>query len=94
VLEEAGLDWVHERAASLAASLAAQLADRGLAVLPRGRSTLVSWKHEDPAGEVERLGSEGFVVRQIPAFGIVRASVGAWSSEEELERLVATVAPG
>jgi L-cysteine/cystine lyase len=94
VLEEAGLDWVHERAASLAASLAAQLADRGLEVLPRGRSTLVSWRHEDPAAEVERLGAEGFVVRQIPAFGIVRASVGAWSSEEELERLVATVAPG
>jgi hypothetical protein len=42
---------------------------------------------------VERLASEGFVVRQIPAFGVIRASVGAWSSEEELERLVATAAP-
>jgi len=27
----------------------------------------------------------------VPAFGIVRASVGAWSSEEELERLVSLV---
>jgi L-cysteine/cystine lyase len=93
VLEEAGLDWVHERAASLAASLADRLAERGLDVLPRGRSTLVSWRHDDPEAEVARLAGEGFIVRQIPAFGIVRASVGAWSSEDELDRLVEVVAP-
>jgi selenocysteine lyase/cysteine desulfurase len=62
-------------------------------VLPRGRSTLVSWNHSDPEAEVNRLGSEGFVVRQIPAFGVVRASVGAWSSEEEVDRLARTAAP-
>ena len=28
------------------------------------------------------------IVRSIPAFGLVRASVGAWTSEEELDRLV------
>ena len=33
------------------------------------------------------------VVRSIPAFGLVRASVGAWTSEDELERLVDLVAP-
>jgi L-cysteine/cystine lyase len=93
VLGEPGLDWVHERAATLAASLAASLAERGLEVLPRGRSTLVSWEVADPEAEVERLRGEGFVVRQIPAFGVVRASVGAWSSEDELESLVATSAP-
>jgi L-cysteine/cystine lyase len=93
VLEEAGLDWIHDRAATLAASLAEGLAERGLEVLPRGRSTLVSWKHPDPESEVARLAEAGFIVRQIPAFGVVRASVGAWSSEEELERLVATAAP-
>jgi L-cysteine/cystine lyase len=93
VLEEAGLDWVHERAATLAARLADRLAERGFDVLPRGRSTLVSWRASDPETEVARLASEGFVVRQIPAFGVVRASVGAWSSEEELERLVETAAP-
>jgi L-cysteine/cystine lyase len=93
VLEEAGLDWVHDRAATLAASLAEKLESRGVKVLPRGRSTLVSWKHSDPEAEVNRLGSEGFVVRQIPAFGVVRASVGAWSSEEEVDRLARTAAP-
>jgi L-cysteine/cystine lyase len=87
VLGEAGWDWVHERAASLAESLAQQLAERGLEVAPRGRSTLVSWKAEDPQAEVERLAAGGFVVRSIPGAGLIRASVGAWSAEEELEEL-------
>jgi L-cysteine/cystine lyase len=92
VFEQAGWDWVHDRAATLAASLAEQLAARGLEVGPRGRSTLVSWKAPDPQAEVERLDEAGFVVRSIPAFGLVRASVGAWSSEDELESLAAAAA--
>ena len=87
VLEEAGWDWVHERAATLAQSLAERLAELGLEVRDRGRSTLVSWGAEDPQQEVARLGGAGFVVRNIPAFDVVRVSVGAWSSEEELEAL-------
>jgi selenocysteine lyase/cysteine desulfurase len=42
---------------------------------------------------VERLAAEGVVVRSINEFGLVRASVGAWTAEEELERLIALVAP-
>jgi L-cysteine/cystine lyase len=92
VFEGAGWDWVHDRAATLAAGLADRLTERGLTVRPRGRSTLVSWRTEDAQAEVERLAGEGVIVRSIPAFGVVRASVGAWSSEEELERLVELVA--
>ncbi len=92
VFAQAGWEWVHERAATLAASLADKLAERGFEVGPRGRSTLVSWKVADPKAEVERLASEGIIVRSIPAFGLVRASVGAWSSEEEVERLLAAAA--
>lgn len=92
VFAEAGWDWVHERAAALAASLAEQLTERGLEVGPRGRSTLVSWKTADADDEVARLAGEGIIVRSIPAFDMIRASVGAWSSEEDLERLVALVA--
>jgi L-cysteine/cystine lyase len=88
VFEAAGWPWVHERAASLAASVAERLAERGLDVAPRGRSTLVSWRAHDPEAEVARLAAAGIVVRSIPAFGLVRASVGAWSSEAELEELV------
>jgi L-cysteine/cystine lyase len=92
VLGDAGWDWVHERAATLAARLADDLRARGLEVGPRDRSTLVSWKAEDPAAEVERLAANSVVVRSIPAFSLVRASVGAWSSEAELDRLVELVA--
>jgi selenocysteine lyase/cysteine desulfurase len=89
VLAEAGWDWVHDRAATLAASLAEQLAERGLTVAERGRTTLVSWEAEDPDADVARLSELGIVVRSIPSHSLVRASVGAWNSEEELERLVA-----
>ena len=88
VLGEAGWDWVHERAASLAEHLATRLRGRGIEVAPRGRSTLVSWHDEDAPASVERLAAEGLVVRSIPGWGLVRASLGAWSSEEEVERLV------
>ncbi|HET8978216.1 MAG TPA: aminotransferase class V-fold PLP-dependent enzyme [Solirubrobacteraceae bacterium] len=87
VLEDAGLDWVHRRAADLAAGLAQQLADRGLEVGPRGRSTLVSWRADDVDAEVSRLADAGFVVRSIPSHSLIRASVGAWSSEDELAAL-------
>jgi len=93
VFEAAGWGWVYDRAASLAAGLADRLSERGLSVRPRGRSTLVSWEAADADEEAARLAGEGVVVRSIPAFGLVRVSVGAWSSEEELERLVALVAP-
>jgi L-cysteine/cystine lyase len=92
VFARAGWEWVHERAATLAAALAQRVAERGLEVQPRGRSTLVSWRAEDAQADVERLGQEGIVVRSVPEFGLVRASVGAWSSEEELERLAAAAA--
>ncbi len=87
VLEAAGWEWVYARAAGLAAGLAEQLAANGLQVGPRGRSTLVSWAAEDAEADVARLAGEGFVVRSIPTHGLVRVSVGAWSSEDELARL-------
>lgn len=89
VLREAGWAWVHERAATLAEQLADLLAGRGLEVAPRGRSTLVSWQVEDPEVEVARLAQAGIVIRSIPQSGLVRASIGAWSSEDEIERLAA-----
>jgi L-cysteine/cystine lyase len=94
VLESAGWEWVHTRAAVLAAHLAEALAAKGLEVAPRGRSTLVSWGAQDAEAEVARLAEEGLVVRSIPTHGLVRASIGAWSSEEELARLVELAPPG
>ena len=92
LLEEAGWSWVHDRAASMAEWLAGRLVELGLEIRARGRTTLVSWRAEDPEAEVERLGAAGFVVRQVPGWGVIRASVGAWSSEDELEELAQTAA--
>lgn len=94
VLEDAGWEWIHERAAMLAAAVADELNELGLEVGPRGRSTLVAWKPraDDLDAQVVRLAEAGFVVRSIPSHGLIRASVGAWSSEAELAGLAAEAA--
>jgi L-cysteine/cystine lyase len=93
LLAEAGWDWVHDRGATLAAQLAELLAERGHEVQPRGRSTLVSWRDDDCEPTAERLRDNGVLVRFIPGRGLVRASVGAWNDESDLERLVGLVGP-
>jgi selenocysteine lyase/cysteine desulfurase len=90
---EAGWDWVQDRAATLAAQLAEMLAERGHDVQPRGRSTLLSWSDDDCEATAARLHENGVLVRFIPGRGLVRASVGAWNDESDLERLVELVAP-
>ena len=92
VLEGEGIAEVCERAVSLAAALADRLAERGVAVAPRGRSTLVSWESQDNEAEAAWLLEEGMLVRHLPGTRYVRASVGAWSSEEEVERLASLAA--
>jgi selenocysteine lyase/cysteine desulfurase len=94
LLADTGWEWIHERAAASASWLAHRLRELGLEVAPRGPSTLVSWRAEDPQAEVERLAAERVVVRSIPGAGLVRASVGAWSSEQELEQLAQLAARG
>ena len=37
---------------------------------------------------VERLAAAGVIVRDLPGTGLVRASVGWWTSDDDLERLV------
>ncbi len=87
VLAGAGWAWVHDRAAAGAGQLAELLRARGHLVAPRGRSTLVSWSAEDADAEVTRLASHGVIVRSIPSARLVRASVGAWTSDAEIARL-------
>jgi L-cysteine/cystine lyase len=88
LFQEAGLDWVHERGTALAERLAGALRERGLEVSPRDRTTLVSWHSDDPERDVARLADTGVVVRQLPGRGLVRASVGAWSNDDDLDRLL------
>jgi selenocysteine lyase/cysteine desulfurase len=88
LLESAGWSAVHERARKLAARLAELLSDRGIDLAPRGSSTLVSFASADPEGERARLAEGGVVLRNIPGRPWLRASVGAWNDESDLERLL------
>ena len=87
VFEEAGFGEVHERAADLAERFAELLVQRGIAVAPRGLSTLVSFEVPDPEAFAQRAAEEGIVIRHLPGRPWARASVGAWNTLEELERL-------
>jgi selenocysteine lyase/cysteine desulfurase len=89
VLTESDLSWVTERGPRLAAKLAERLAAQGVTVARRGDSTLVSWQVPDPENVVTRLATHDVVVRSVVQRGLVRASVGAWNSEDDLERLLA-----
>jgi L-cysteine/cystine lyase len=95
VFEAAGWEWVHARAAFMATTLAEGLAERGLEVAARGASTLVAWKPRagvEVDAEVARLRELGILVRSIPSHGLVRASCGAWTIEEDVTALVAAAA--
>ena len=94
VLADAGWGWIHQRSADLAETLAGRLTEHGLTVAPRGRSTLVSWvpPRADVDAEVARLAELGLLVRSIPSAGLIRASIGGWTSESEVERLIAAAA--
>lgn len=92
VLESAGWDAVHARARTLAARLVEMLAERGREPAPRGPSTLVSFPSADAVAEREALAEQGIVVRDIPNRPWLRASVGAWNDEGDLERLVGMLA--
>jgi L-cysteine/cystine lyase len=85
-------EWRYERAAAAAGRCRELLRDAGAdVVVPEERATLVSWRVpvEESAAVVARLAEAGVIVRDLPGRGLVRASVGWWTSDEDLERLVA-----
>ncbi|MBA2349148.1 MAG: aminotransferase class V-fold PLP-dependent enzyme [Solirubrobacterales bacterium] len=88
VLAEAGWSAVQERAVGLAETFAARLRSMGRTVTPRGDSTLVSWEQEGAEAAATRLAAAGIVVRNLPGSDRLRASVGAWNDESDLERLL------
>ena len=91
VLASTGWVELHERAASLAETLVERLTEKGRDVAPRGRTTLVSWHDDDPMATKDRLAGAGVVIRDLPGTGLLRASVGAWNDESDLERLLAAL---
>ncbi|MGC8633974.1 MAG: aminotransferase class V-fold PLP-dependent enzyme [Candidatus Limnocylindrales bacterium] len=93
-----GLPWIYERGPRLAAAVARSLGEtRGVTVLTPARrmATLVAfriagWPAEEASNALQR---RAFVsVRTLPGRDALRASVGWFNTEAELERFVGTVA--
>jgi L-cysteine/cystine lyase len=82
-------DWRFERAAAQARRCRELLAPH-VELVP-GVATLVAFRADDPAALVARLAELDVAVREIPHTGLVRVSCGWWTSDGDLERLVAAI---
>jgi L-cysteine/cystine lyase len=83
-------EWRYERAAATAARCRELLEEIVDVVTPPGHSTLVSFRPRgEPDEVVAKLDGAGVIVRELPGRNLVRASVGWWTSEDDLERLAA-----
>jgi selenocysteine lyase/cysteine desulfurase len=94
VLEGYGWRALHARSRELAALLADRLASGGRIVAPRGPTTLVAFESADPELELARLTDAGVIMRGLPGTPWLRASVGAWNDEHDVQRLLDIVTPG
>ena len=89
-------EWRFGRAASMAERCRELLLAAGWdVVVPEERATLVSWRvpANESAAIVTRLAAAGVIVRDLPGRGLLRASVGWWTSDEDLDRLVTGLSP-
>jgi selenocysteine lyase/cysteine desulfurase len=91
LLTATGFEDIFTRAAALAAELAERLAAAGRAVAPRDETTLVAWEDPDPETTRARLAEAGVGVRNLPGTHYLRASVGAWNDESDLDRLLSAL---
>ncbi|TML86120.1 MAG: aminotransferase class V-fold PLP-dependent enzyme [Actinobacteria bacterium] len=91
---DAAPDWRYERSAEAASRCRDALAAAGFEVVTEpGHAALVSFvPHGDPAETVARLYEEGVVIRDLPGTGWCRVSCGWWTSDGDIERLVAALA--
>jgi len=81
-------EWCYERAAETAARCRELLEAVVEVVTPPGHSTLVSFRpNGDPTELVSHLHARGVIVRELPGRNLVRASIGWWTSDGDLERL-------
>jgi L-cysteine/cystine lyase len=96
ILADAGLHEVQERAVALAGQLATGLDAAGFSVVARGPTTLVSWAvdggDEAAIAVRDRLQAGGVTIRDLPGAGRLRASVGAWNDEDDVQRLLTALA--
>ena len=68
------------------------LANRFEVATAPGQANLVSFVPEgDPAETARRLFEHGIVVRDMPGTAWLRVSCGWWTSDEDIERLLASL---
>jgi L-cysteine/cystine lyase len=79
------------RSRELTERLRDMLVDAGEDVVTQpSQATLMSWRGRgDTTATVRALYDAGVLLRELPGTGLLRASVGWWNDESDLERLVA-----
>ena len=89
-----GPAWRFEHARTAAERCRERLLAAGLEVVTEpGQGTLVTFRAPDGDAPAlaTRAGAQGVVVRSLPRTEWVRASCGYWTSDDDLDRLVAAV---
>jgi selenocysteine lyase/cysteine desulfurase len=83
-------DWRFERGREITDQCRERVLEAGYDVVTEpGHGTLVSWRWEGDTMEVaKRLAAEGLIIRDLPGTGLLRASCGYWTSEEDIDRLL------
>ena len=85
-------EWAFDHAAAVAERCRELLSPRVELVTPDRRATLVAFRApRDPAELVAELLARDVHVREIPKTGLIRVSCGWWTSDGDLERLVAAL---
>ena len=85
-------DWRFARAAEAAARCRDLLLEEYEVVTQPGQATLVSFRAPGDAAETaKRLYERGIAIRDLPGTGLLRVSCGWWTSDDDLERLVAAL---
>jgi L-cysteine/cystine lyase len=85
-------EWRFERAAGTAARCRELLGERFEVVTAPDQATLVSFRVEGDSAELARhLYDEGVIVRDVPGTGWIRVSCGWWTSDDDLDRLLAAL---
>ncbi|MFC6719026.1 aminotransferase class V-fold PLP-dependent enzyme [Natrialbaceae archaeon GCM10025810] len=87
-IEAVGVDRIAERIQELAGRLADGIPDTQLHSPATPESGLVTIAVDDPEATVERLASEGIVLRALPTPNAIRASIHAVNTRTEVDRLL------
>ena len=87
VIDEIGVDRIHQRIRDLVGQFTESVPDDRLLSPPEPESGLVTVDVADPERAVERLRDAGVVVRALPDPDAVRASIHAVNTTTDVERL-------